>query len=179
MDKLDLTVIYHVIHSDKNTGEILEEFSSPNLVVKLGREHVIRNLFNLSGTQFLYMGAGSSSTAATVDDTRLEYELIGNANRITATNTSGGALSGSDIQTGTYSVSGNTFYKLLPVQVEYDGATDGNQDEFFIEYALFSSNTLPVTPTSTSGVMFNRYVAPTGITLTASTVLTVIANIYV
>lgn len=177
---VQICVNYHIVQTDKESGEVLYEVESPNLVVRLGREYVLRGLFNLSPTSFLYMGAGASSTAATIDDTQLEYELIGNVSRKTGKNTSGGSITAADILSGTYSVGGGTYYELLPIQVTYDGSTDGNVDATFTEYALFDSATLPGTPTATSGKMFNRYIPPgLGTTLTSSTLLTVTANIYI
>ena len=179
MPSIQLHVVWDVTHKEKESGEILSHTQSPNLVVNVGREYILRDLFNLSGTDFLYMGAGSSSTTATVSDTRLTYELIGNADRKNLLNTSGGALDPSDIETGPYTVNAQTYYKRLSVQVEYDGDTDGNVDQVFQEYGIFSSDTLPGTPTSTSGLMFNHYIAPSPITLTAGSTLTITANIYV
>lgn len=178
-NSIPICVQYKVTKTEKDSGEVLYEETSKNLVVKLGREYVLRNLFDLTPTTFLAMGVGVSSTDATVNDTRLTYELIGNATRVTLTNTSGAPLSSSDIQNGTFSVDGGTYYKKLPVQVIYDGTTDGNVGAFFAEYAIFDTDVLPVTPTSTSGIMFNHYVPNSSIELGPTTIITVIANIYV
>ena len=180
---IPISVQYEVTQTDNITGEVIYSVKSPNLVVKTGREYVLRNLFDLTGTDFVAMGAGASSNTATVDDTRLTYELIADTNRKTLTNTNGDPLSSSDIQTGTYTVEISpgvdaTFYKLLTVQVIYDGATDPNVDSYFAEYGIFNTDTLPGTPTGTSGIMFNHYTPGSSIQLSAATTITVRANIY-
>ena len=173
-----MCVQYHIILTETETGRVVQETKSNNLITKVGKEYILRDLFNLTGATFVAMGIGIDTATATLDDTRLGIEAIADSARKTLTNTSGAALSSSDIQSGTYSVDGGTYYKKLTVQAIYDGSTDPNVDEDITEYAIFSTATLPGTPTGTSGLMFNHYVPGTVTTLTAATTLTVRANIY-
>lgn len=168
---LQFAASFHVVNRDNDTGEILYEFEQSNLVVKVGRSAILDFLFGTgSPSAFLYLGAGPCSTAATVDDTRLTYELIANASRKNPTV--------SAISTGTYTISGNTYYKTIQLQTSFVGASDSNVDETFREYALFDSDTLPGTPTSTSGRMLNHLIAPGDTVLYSSSTITVTINVY-
>jgi hypothetical protein len=108
---------------------------------------------------FYYLGVGASSTSATVLDTRLTYELIGNLTRKTLLDTNSQTPQTGDIQTQTIVIGGSTFYQFIALQATYT-TTDGNNNNTFAEYGLFTTGTLPVTPTSTSGTMFNHYIDP-------------------
>lgn len=168
---LELTSVFHIVKTDNITKEVLFEEKVENLVTKVGREDILNFVFAAaSASSFIYLGAGASSTAATVNDTRLTYELIGNANRKTC---SVGAVS-----TGTYTISGNTYYKTVALSSSYDGDTDGNAGQTFREYGLFNINTLPGTPTSSSGRMFNHLVAGSDTTLSPGTTITITINVY-
>lgn len=131
-----------------------------NLVVNTGRTQLLSLAFVPSASSiggFYYLGVGASATAAAVTDTRLTYELIGNATRKTLTNTNGNQPTSADIQLETITVSGCTFYEKIVLQATYTTG-DGNNNNTFNEYGVFTSATLPVSPTGTSGTMFNHYI---------------------
>lgn len=165
---------WHIKAENIYTGETIYEEFSHNVVVKTGRAMVLELIAGTpTATSMPHMGIGASSTAATVNDTRLVHELIGNASRKTTTDSSGGSRDASDIQDEQITIDGCTFYKKLTLQAVYNGATDGNQNQPVREYGLFSTWILPGTPTGTSGTMYNRFVAANTIILDSSTVLTV------
>lgn len=160
-------------------GEVVHEEKKENLIVKTGRADVLQLLFDLSGVALNAMGAGACSTAATVDDTRLNYEHILNPTRKDLTNTDGDPLDVADIVDETYTDGlGNTYYKKLVLQATY-AAGDLNNGHPFQEYGLFSTATLPGTPTGTSGVMFNHLVAASPISKDATITLLVIVTLRV
>lgn len=161
-------------------GNLISSHEYKNAVVNVGREQVVRFLFGFGGaSSIVAMGVGASSTYNTtassgvsVEDTRLTYELIGNPTRKTLTNTNNTSLSISDYSLETTTVSGTTYYSKIVVQAQY-AAGDGNNGNVFNEYGLFTTDTLPLTPTASSGLMFNRFVDPAPITKTASNSITV------
>ena len=166
---------------DAFTGEITYE-SDPhrNLVVKGGRDLALRDIFGLTASTAVIAGCvGACSTAATVNDTTLAYEHIGNATRKALTNTSDAALTSSDIADVVYvdPITSVTFYKKLPIKYSYL-TSDGNINQPFREYSLNTSITLPTTPTGSSGTMFNRLVDSVTQTKTPTNVITVFVNIY-
>lgn len=159
------------LDADRNVISISQEH---NLIVNTGREQMIRLLMGFTsgeaGTPFIAMAVGASATTAVVGDTRLEYELIGNATRKALTNvsnvtlTSGGT--GSDIESESIQVAGElavddkwTFKRKIRVRATYE-IDDGNNGNTFREYGLTSTLTKPGTPTSTSGNLFNRFIDP-------------------
>lgn len=154
-----------------DTGEVLYEETSENVVVKVGRGELLKLIFNLSGSTFLFMAAGPCSTAATVNDTKMTYEHILNATRKSLTNTSDVALTAGDVVDETTVVSGVTYYKKIVVRTKYLGVSDSNVNHPFQEYGLFSTATLPGTPTGASGNMLNHYVAASPIVLDNLTTL--------
>src|SRR5574337_143454 len=73
-------------------GKVLHESHGKNLVVNTGRTQLLSLAFVPSASSiggFYYLGVGASATPAAVTDTRLTYELIGNAARKTLTDTNG------------------------------------------------------------------------------------------
>lgn len=135
---------------------------TPNLVTKAGRVLTANNLFAMGSSGIICsMAAGACATAATVNDTRLTFELIGNATRKRLTNTSGASLSSSDVTAGTTVISGYTFEESLTAQAAYE-TTDGNDGNYFGEFGLTTTLTLPVSGISTSGTLFNHLIIPGG-----------------
>lgn len=165
-------VSWRIIERDPQ-GVILSDRELDNLVLNTGRDLIFRDLFAFSASAVIaFCAVGSSNTAATVTQDRLQYELIGNASRKTLTNTSGAALSASDIAAETTTISGCTYYKKLTVQTIYD-TSDGNNGQIFNEYGLNTVSTLPANGLALSGIMFNRLVDPNPITKSASNTITV------
>lgn len=143
-------------------GEPNHRSISENLVVNTGRTQLISMAFVPSASAiggFYYLGVGASSTTAQVIDTRLTYELIGNPTRKTVTNANGVTPTTGDIQLQTITVGGCTFYEYIVLQTTYT-TTDGNNNNTFAEYGLFTLAALPGSPTGTSGIMFNHYIDP-------------------
>jgi hypothetical protein len=164
-------------------GNLIEEKNLKNLVVQTGRTQLLRNLFALSASGgVIALGVGACTTTATLDDTRLNYELIGNAARKPLTNTSGAALSPSDIVNQTSVIvlnasSSATFYQQLTCQAVYNSG-DSNNGNQFGEYGLFTVATNPATPTSTSGVMYNHLIDPSPTPKSAANAITVQVTVY-
>lgn len=164
--KADWNVKVHHIHD----GLIYEE-TKENIVVRLARVDLLKHVFNLGSpinTGFLYMGAGSGSTAAAVTQSALVTELTGNANRITVTNTAGAALSASDIVQETSS----SYDQKIIVQAAYPTG-DGNNGSTFYEFGLFSSATFA------AGTMWNRFVLGASIAKTNLIAITLQVSIRV
>lgn len=154
------------------TGEIVHEEEAKNIVVKVGKDDMLRLLFGLSGSSYVALAAGACSTAATVDDTQLNYEHILNPSRKSLTNTSDVALSASDIASEDYTEDTCDFHKKITVRGVYETG-DANNGHPFQEYGLFTTDVLPATPTSAQPTMFNHFVAATPITKDASTEIVV------
>lgn len=160
-------------------GQIVDHSHGYNLVVNNGRSQLMSMAFVPSASAiggFYYLGVGASSTTATVTDTRLTYELIGNPTRKSLTNTNGVTPSTGDIQLQTIVIGGVTFYEYLVVQSIFT-TTDGNNNNTFAEYGLFTTGTLPGAPTSTSGTMFNHYIDPNPAFKASSNQITVVVTI--
>jgi len=176
--------VWRIIEKDVH-GNVLRDRELKNLIVNAGRNQDLLNLFMLPGSGgFVALGAGASTTAATVSDTRLTYELIGNAARKSLTNTSGAALSPSDVVSYPSGVaivlnatSTATFYSSVTCQAVYDSG-DGNNGNQFGEYALFTTATNPATPTSTSGVMYNHLIDPSPTIKSAANSITCQVTVY-
>lgn len=144
------------------------------MIVKTGKEEMLKLLFNISGSAFTALGAGSGSTAATVDDTRLETELIANATRKGLTKTDG--TTPLTVENDVTTIGSNTYHKKLVCKASFLSG-DSNNGSNFREYGLFSTSTLPGTATSTSGIMFNRYVAGANIAKDSSTQIDVTTTV--
>lgn len=162
--------------NDPRIDKLIDVHEDFNIVVNDGRSNVIAQLLGLAsgaaGVAIISMGVGASSDGSTDETrTRLSYEYLGNANRIALTNTDSetflGLTNRDDIDLETLVVSSYSFYEKVVVQAVY-GPSDGNNGQVFREYGLFSSLTLPGAPTSTSGVMFNRFIDPDPITKSGS-----------
>lgn len=150
-------VTWKVIKTDVKTGKTWES-EGPNLVVNAGRDLLFTDLFAMTGSAGLTVAAvGACSTAAAVTDTRLAYEL-NMAGRKALTNVAGAALSPADITADTVVISGTTYYKKMVVKASW--AAGIGTGHYFGEYMLNTSATSAVTPTSTSGTMFNHYIDP-------------------
>lgn len=164
-------------------GDVVQDVVLKNLVTNVGKDQLIANLLALTASAgVIALGVGASTTTATVSDTRLTYELIGNATRKTLTNTSGAALSPSDIVTGNTTIvinatSSATFTKSITCQATYNSG-DGNNGNQFGEYGLFTLVTNPGTPTSTSGVIFNHLIDPDPTFKNASNSVTIQISLY-
>lgn len=118
------------------------------------------------------MGVGSSSTAAAATDVHLGSENLNQGGgdtytvRPTLNNTSGAPLSSTDIVDDPQTIGGIFYQKKIIVRGRY--LTTDLPSTTFAEYALFDTATLPGSPTGTSGVMFNHFVAGTPITKTTA-----------
>lgn len=153
-------------------GNTLRDEELTNIVVNPGKILMLQSLFMLTGSSgVVAMGVGASSTAATVTQSTLVYELTGNATRKPLTNTSGAALSVSDIVAETVVISGVTYTQKLVAQAQWLTG-DANNGNVFAEYALFSNPNCPSTPTASSGIMFNRLVDPSPTLKTAANNIT-------
>lgn len=157
-------------------GEIVYHDVKQNLIVQTGRSDVLGLLFGMASTcaqPIVSLAAGACSTAAAVTDTRLNYELIANGNRLTLTDTGSSPLSCSDIVSETFTDGlGNTYYKKVIVQGIYL-TTDANNGQPFQEYGLMTTLPCPATPTTISGIMFNHLVASAPIIKNNSTQIVV------
>lgn len=164
-------------------GNVLSEREIKNLITNAGRTQFFRNLFALTASGgFVALAVGACTTAATVADTRLTYELIGNAARKPLVNTSGAALSPSDIVTSKTTIVLNatstaTFYENMSVQATFLSG-DGNDGNQFGEYALATTATLPGSPTGTSGTIFNHLVDPNPIFKSAANSITAVCTVF-
>lgn len=164
-------------------GNLISEREMKNLITNAGRTQFFRNMFALSASGgFVALGVGASTTTAQVTDTRLTYELIGNAARKPLTNTSGAALSPSDIVTSETTIVLNatstaTFYQSIACQAVWNSG-DLNNGNQFGEYGLFTTATLPGTPTSTSGTMYNHLVDPNPTFKSAANQITAIVTVF-
>lgn len=166
-----------------NTGEIVYYEKKENLVVNTGRAEVLAFISNIitgsaSAQPFPWLCAGACSTAATVTDTRLNYELRGNATRVAITNISSTAVTRANFNTATNVIGGVTYYMNVVYQGVY-GANDGNNLQPFQEYALNTIGVLPTTPTATSGVIFNHLIASAPLIKTDQIILTVNLTLYI
>ena len=174
--------VWKIQEHDK-AGNLVNEKEIKNLITNSGRTQFFRNMFGLAASSILVaMGVGASTTTAQVTDTQLTYELIGNATRKSLTNTSGVPLSNSDIVTGTTTIVLNatstaTFYQSIAVQAVFN-TVDGNNGNQFGEYALFTTLTLPGSPTASSGVMFNHLVDPAPTVKTSANSITAVCTLY-
>lgn len=164
-------------------GNLVSEREMKNLITNAGRTQFFTNLFSMTASGgFVALGVGASTTTAQVTDTRLTHELIGNAARKALTNTSGAALSPADIVTSTTSIVLNatstaTFYQNMSCQAVWNSG-DLNNGNQFGEYGLFTTATLPGTPTSTSGTMYNHLVDPNPTFKSAANQITAIVTVY-
>lgn len=163
--------VWKIIEKD-TLGRVVEERELKNLVVNTGREMLLRTLFMVGASSgVVAMGVGASSTAATVNDTTLTYELTGNGIRKPLTNTSGAALSASDIVTEVVTISSVTYNRKVVAQAVWE-LSEGVNGNVFGEYGLFSSTATPGTPVGTSGVMFNHLIDPSPIPKTGANSIT-------
>lgn len=169
-------VTWQIIERDINGVEVSSR-EMTNLVVNTGRDMLLKDLFMLTGSSgVVCLGVGASTTPATVSDTRLTHELIGNATRKTLVNTSNAPLSASDIVSETTTISGVIYYRKLVCQATWD-VSDGNNGNQFGEYGLFTSVALPGTPTGTSGTMFNHLIDATPPTKSPSNSITAVVTV--
>ena len=151
-------------------GNLIKHYPpTHNLEVNSGRTHLMTMAFVPSASTsfggFYYLGVGASATAASVTDTQLTYELIGNPTRKVLTDTNGLTPSSGTITPFTTTIGSTTYYEQIILQAIFTSG-DGNNGNTFNEYALFNTATLPGTPTASSGVMFNHYIDPNPVTKT-------------
>lgn len=154
-----------------------------NTVTTVGRQLADYTLFALAGSAFpLFMAMGTGAVAPTVGDTRLEYELIGDTNRVQITLTSGNPLSASAVTATPYSDSNYT--PAYEYQVQFacmgsmNGATSANVDKPIQEIGLVTVLACPGSPTGTSGVLYNHYVFASPVTLDSETVFQAVLIIH-
>lgn len=149
---------------DAESGEMVYHFNDTNLVVRGGRQNVLRNFLGLAqlASSYIFCGIGSGSTAAAVTQTALVTELFNSQSttRLPFTNTSGAALSTTDIVQETITVSGYDFDQKVVMQATA-GINDFNGYNFR-EYACMASNLF------SSVTMANRIVASSDLAKTAS-----------
>jgi hypothetical protein len=154
---IDQRAEWELLVRNEITGEIVIRDSLPNLITNLGRDHVITRTCGGTGTvTFPYMGVGSGVTVPDYPDVHLTSELIAAATRVALTNTSGGTLDIANIAADT---SVSPYRRKIIGQGFYD-APNANDGSTFAEAAIFSVNTLPGSPTGTSGVMYNHFKFP-------------------
>lgn len=173
---------WHLQLIKTDTRALLYEEKDHNIVVKDGRAETLKLLLNLSGVPFIALAAGACGTAATVNDTRLNYEHILNGTRKGLYKQSDGItpITSADVVDDTFvDTNGQTYYKKLTCRSQFVGVSDANQGQPFQEYALLSNVTCPGTPTGTSGTMFNHYVATSAIILNSDVTLLVDTTIRV
>lgn len=154
---------------DANTGEITELIQPKNeLVVDGGRSDLAYLLFALAGSASMNcVGIGSGLTAVDYPDTRLVYELIANSSRKILRTESDTNYSAADVVSEATTIGGCTFRKKIVLKAIFLEA-DSNNGVAWSEAGLFSNTTLPATPTSTSGLMFDRILFDSPFTKTAS-----------
>lgn len=164
---------WKITEIDEDSGVILSIKEKENLITNNGRSLMLESTFGLAGSSVIVaLAVGASTTTATVTDTRLTYELIGNATRKTLTNTSGAALTAGDITLETTTIGTVTYYEKLVVQAIY-AAGDSNNGNQFGEYALANTVTNPANPTATSGVILNHLIDSSPVQKTASNSVTI------
>jgi len=175
-----IAAFWRIIHTDNITGEVLYESEDKNVVVDNGRALNAYDVFGLGASAtVIALGAGACSTAAVHTDSHLNYEHILNATRKTLTNTSGAALTTPDVVSTSFTDSfSEPYYRKITVQSVFNGASDGNVNQPFQEFGLFTTTVLPGTPSGTSGTMYNHFVANSAVILTSTTTLTVQCTIY-
>lgn len=162
-------------------GTVVSVSEKKNVVTLLGRDELFKLLLGFSaeasGSPIVAMGVGASAVTGDSSDpndvgSNLQYELIADSTRQPIYNSSAAALSTADIVSDETTISSVTYYRKVVVQSTY-GNSDPNNGNVFKEYGLFTTLTLPGTPTGSSGVMFNRFEDPDPITKTASNAVTV------
>jgi hypothetical protein len=172
-DGLPMLGEWKITRIDDETGKVLSVSEDHNLITDVGRIELIKLLLGFtaaaSGNPFIAMGVGACATAADYADTRLTYELIGNATRKQLEDVSAEVINAtadaSDIESETLQVAGPEsgdlwkFRKKMRVRGTYASA-DLNNGNTFREYGIFTSLTLPGSPTGTSGIMFNHFIDP-------------------
>lgn len=182
IEGIPAVAVWKILEHDVE-GNLVSEREMKNLITNAGRTQFFTNLFSMTASGgFVALGVGASTTTATVTDTRLTHELIGNAARKPLTNTSGAALSPADIVTATTAIVLNvtstaTFYQNMSCQAVWNSG-DLNNGNQFGEYGLFTTATLPGTPTSTSGTMYNHLVDPNPTFKSAANQITAIVTVY-
>lgn len=182
IESIPAVAVWKILEHDK-AGNLVSEREMKNLITNSGRTQFFLNLLAMTASGgFVALGVGASTTTAQVTDTRLTHELIGNTARKPLTNTFGAALSPSDIVTATTAIVLNvtstaTFYQNISCQAVWNSG-DLNNGNQFGEYGLFTTATLPGTPTSTSGTMFNHLIDPNPTFKSAANQITAIVTVY-
>lgn len=151
---------------DKESGEYIHLYESPNLEVDTGKQEVLKwigHLGTLAASGFTFLGFGASANTPNVTDTTLGgptgYEYNRNGARYTITNWvispenyTPDADSDADDYVYTQKMTGTCFI---------DGTVDQNAIPAgtpIQSYALFSTWVLPTTVGGTSGIMLNELV---------------------
>lgn len=155
-----------------------------NVVTTVGRQLADYNLLSLAGSGFpLFMAMGSGNTpAAAVGDTRLIYELIGDANRPYITLSTGAPLDSTAVAATPYTDTNYTpnyeYQVQFTVMGEMNGATSANVGAPIQEIGLVTAVACPASPTGTSGVLYNHYIFSSPTTLDLETVFQAILVVH-
>lgn len=147
------------------THPIVYECTHGNVVVNDGKINILQSQFIASSGVKIIAGSVGSSNATPTDITlhHLVSELISGSARVTLTNTAGTAPANGDISL----ITGQTYTELITLQYIYL-TSDANNGSVFAEYGLHSSTTLPASPTSTSGILYARFVPSSSFTKNSS-----------
>lgn len=173
-DKIPFYCEWQIIKREFDTGKILQIVEGENIVVKDGRDMVLRFLSGMTGSSagssFPYLAIGASATdndgvgtGQLVSDVRMTYELIGNATRFTCTDATGGSFDSTDIADDVVTISGCDFYKSLIWKATIP-STDGNDGQPINEVGLATNGFTPATPTTQRGNIFNHFILPSTVT---------------
>lgn len=161
---------WELIKRDEATGRILQIVEGENIVVKDGRDFVLRFLSGMTGSSaasaFPYLAIGASSVdngevdqTDLVSDVRLTHELIGNATRYVCTDADETSFDSTDIDDDVVTIDGCEFYKSLVWRAFIPG-TDGNDGQPINEVALATHPTTPPAPKTQIGHILNHFVLP-------------------
>lgn len=165
---------WELIKRDENTGKILQIVEGDNIVVKDGRDFVLRFISGMTGSSaasaYPYLAIGASATdndevgtESLVSDVRMTYELIGNPTRFVCTDDTETAFDSTDIEDDVVTIDDCEFYKSLIWRAFIPG-TDGNDGQPINEVGLATHPTTPPTPTTQIGHIFNHFILPSTIT---------------
>lgn len=142
---------------EDTSGEILKEQHAYNVITIDGRKNAMNLLLGLGGGTITALAIGASGTAANENDHGLTYELVGASPRLPFTNLAGATISTADYTSQTISDGDLFFYNYITL-VSISTANDGNTGQPIQEIGLMTSSSLPSSPTTLSGTMFNHIV---------------------
>ena len=162
-----------VVWEDPN----IAEGRNKNVVLDLGGETVLYNIFGLAGSAvFQFMAYGASATAAAHTQSQLVYELIADATRPKLTNTDGSPLSASCVTLTTYNDTSYSptysYYRQAAVLGSIAAGT-ANVNQPVSEIAINTALACPGTNTGSSGIYLDRYVFGSPTVLDGATILAI------